>query len=436
MRRIRVLIPRAAWLWPRRRGRKLRMSLPAMWRGSARPASRTASATGSSTGHAGRYWTPLYYPLDAGNGPGVYYLPTFSSINGTPTPAAAERGWRYSPPGRRRIARVSLAKCWTLRASQGLISADSPSIDGLEVADAGECFRALLRPLRELFNSQRPRAWQAKPGCHPSARPGAERADDHAVGRLQAREDLDALLVADPGLDRPRPGHAVLQHEHDLDVRASASFAFSPSDRALLLGPGADGRRSRAGPCGVDGRRPARARPARRRRGGPRSRPSRSSPIAGRRSAGADEDQGLEADDLVGLLPLRGHAIDLAVDRLRAGRPGGRPAPAGRASTSGTSVSSTSARTCIRLRSPTVMRTVPGRFVVPAITTSPTSTSHPATTPSIGRGSRCGRGPAGWSVRMASLSRSSLRRRAGRPRTSRASTGRRPARWGWRRSGR
>ncbi len=49
-------------------------------------------------GMRGGYWTPLYYPLDAGNGPGVYYLPTFSSINGTPTPAAAERGWSYSPP--------------------------------------------------------------------------------------------------------------------------------------------------------------------------------------------------------------------------------------------------------------------------------------------------------------------------------------------------
>jgi hypothetical protein len=46
----------------------------------------------------GGYWTPLYYPQDFGNGPGPYYLPAFSSMNGAPSAEASTKGWGYSPP--------------------------------------------------------------------------------------------------------------------------------------------------------------------------------------------------------------------------------------------------------------------------------------------------------------------------------------------------
>lgn len=49
-------------------------------------------------GMRGGYWTPLYYPPDASNGPGVYYLASFNGLNGTPTPAAEANGWGFSPP--------------------------------------------------------------------------------------------------------------------------------------------------------------------------------------------------------------------------------------------------------------------------------------------------------------------------------------------------
>jgi hypothetical protein len=45
------------------------------------------------------YMPGLYMPLDAGNGPGVYYSPVFSSLIGAPSAEVASRGWKLSPPG-------------------------------------------------------------------------------------------------------------------------------------------------------------------------------------------------------------------------------------------------------------------------------------------------------------------------------------------------
>ncbi|MDB5350200.1 MAG: hypothetical protein JWN86_1447 [Planctomycetota bacterium] len=45
------------------------------------------------------YMPGLYMPIDAGNGPGVYYSPIFTSFNGAPSPEVASRGWGFSPPG-------------------------------------------------------------------------------------------------------------------------------------------------------------------------------------------------------------------------------------------------------------------------------------------------------------------------------------------------
>ena len=49
-------------------------------------------------GMRGGYWVPLYYPPDAGNGPGVYYSPIFSTAYTAPTAKAEANGWGYSPP--------------------------------------------------------------------------------------------------------------------------------------------------------------------------------------------------------------------------------------------------------------------------------------------------------------------------------------------------
>jgi hypothetical protein len=46
----------------------------------------------------GGYWTGLYYPVDASNGPGVYYLANFNGLNGAPSEKALAAGWGFSPP--------------------------------------------------------------------------------------------------------------------------------------------------------------------------------------------------------------------------------------------------------------------------------------------------------------------------------------------------
>lgn len=65
-------------------------------------------ASGSGFGYYGfgygsgfwnrEFMSPLYHPVGASTEPGPYYSPAVSSSLGTPSPAAAAKGWGYSPP--------------------------------------------------------------------------------------------------------------------------------------------------------------------------------------------------------------------------------------------------------------------------------------------------------------------------------------------------